>query len=109
MTELTVRAAGFADLEAMLDLYDHLNPPNPRPDDAAGVWRATLAHPGLTVFVGAVPSGDLVASCTLVVIPHLMRSGVPYALIEDVAESVRAAARHIEHPHDGSHTIVCGR
>lgn len=83
-TELTVRAAEFSDLEAMLDLYDHLNPPNPRPVDAAATWRATLAHPGLTVFVGAVPCGHLVASCTLVVIPHLMRSGVPYALIEDV-------------------------
>lgn len=84
MTDLTVRAAAFADLEAMLALYDHLHPPNPRPADPEAIWRATLAHPGLTVFVGVVPSGSLVASCTLVVIPHLMRSGVPYALIEDV-------------------------
>ena len=84
MTGLTVRAAELADLEAMLALYDHLHPPNPRPTNPEATWRATLGHPGLTVFVGVVPSGGLVASCTLVVIPHLMRSGVPYALIEDV-------------------------
>lgn len=83
-TGLEIRPAAFADLDAILDLYDHLHPPSQRPEDPRAMWRTVLDHPGQTVFVGVVPTGQLVASCTLVVVPHMMRGGAPYALIENV-------------------------
>lgn len=85
MADLTIRPAGPADLPALLELYRHLNGDRPLTvAEADGTWAAMLAHPGLTVLVGAVPSGDLAASCTLVVIPNLTRGGAPYALVENV-------------------------
>jgi GNAT superfamily N-acetyltransferase len=84
MSELTVRAAVAADLEPLLVLYDHLHGPHDRPADPAAHWPDVLGHPGQTVFVAALPTGELVASCTLVVIPQMLRGGAPYALIENV-------------------------
>lgn len=83
---LTIRPAVAADLPAMAALYRHLNPddPVPPPGEAEAAWERLLRHPGLTVLVGAIPSGELVASCTLVVIPNLTRAAMPYALIENV-------------------------
>lgn len=86
MTELHVRAAGPDDRDAVLALYRHLHPTEPPPaaDRVEGLWRDLIGHPGLTVFVGVLPSGEFAASCTLVVIPNLTRGGAPYALIENV-------------------------
>ena len=82
--ELTIRPAAVADLDAMMALNDHLHGPHDRPADPEVAWRRVLGHPGQTVFVGALPSGVLVASCTLVVVPQLLRGAAPYALIENV-------------------------
>lgn len=86
MSVLTIRPAGPADLAAMIALYGHLNPDDPMPvaADRPRVWAELLGHPGLAVLVGTLPPGDLVASCSLVVIPNLTRGGRPYALIENV-------------------------
>lgn len=86
MAELTIRPAGPADLQSIRALYRHLNPDDavPPAGEAEPAWQRLLEHPGLTVFVGELPSGELVASCTLVVIPNLTRSAAPYALIENV-------------------------
>ena len=83
---LTIRPAGQADLPAVTALYRHLNADDPVPPagEAGQVWRRLLDHPGLTVLIGELPSGEPVASCTLVVIPNLTRGGRPYALIENV-------------------------
>lgn len=83
---LAIRPAGPADLPAVTELYRHLNPADPVPPagEAERVWRQLLNHPGLTVLVGTVPPDELVASCTVVVIPNLTRAGRPYALIENV-------------------------
>ncbi len=85
-TGLTIRAAGQADLPAMLALYEHLNRTERvlAAADRERVWREVLGHPGLTVLVGALPTGELAASCTLVVVPNITRAGTPYALIENV-------------------------
>ena len=86
MSGLTIRPAGPADLPAMLDLYLHLNRTERAlpATDAARVWNQVLGHPGMTVLVGTVESGEIAASCTLVVVPNLTRAGTPYALIENV-------------------------
>jgi len=83
---LRIRPAGPADLPAVTELYRHLDPEDPLPPagEAGSAWRGVLEHPGLTVLVGEAPSGGLVASCTLVVIPNLTRACRPYGLIENV-------------------------
>jgi len=86
VTGLTIRPAGPADLAALLDLYEHLNGTDRvlSAETSGRVWSEVLGHPGLTVLVGTVPSGELAASCTLVVVPNLTRAGRSYALIENV-------------------------
>ncbi|WP_420565650.1 GNAT family N-acetyltransferase [Thalassobaculum sp.] len=85
-TGLSIRLAGESDLAVVQELYRHLNPADPQPEGAAArlAWRAVLAHPGLTVFLGELPSGAAVVSCTLVVVPNLTRMAHPYGLIENV-------------------------
>jgi len=93
VTELICRPAGPDDLDAVLALNDHLHGPHERPADPPAMWRRVLGHPGQTVFVGALPSGELVASCTLVVVPQMLRGGMPYALIENVVTHAEHRAR----------------
>ncbi|MCO6416502.1 GNAT family N-acetyltransferase [Siccirubricoccus sp. KC 17139] len=85
MTDLRIRAAGAADLPALLALYRHLHPADPAPPPAqtATAWQAMLAMPGLTIFLGE-RAGEAVASCTLVQVPNLTRGTRPYAFIENV-------------------------
>ena len=79
------RPAGQADLPALLDLYQHLNPGDARPDaSAAGAVLDRLAAlPGSAILVAQV-GRVLAASCTLVVVPNLTRGGRPFGLIENV-------------------------
>lgn len=72
-------------MPALLALYRHLHPADPAltPDDAVAIWRQQRLYRGSEVFVG-VADGNVVATCTLVVIPNLTRGGMPYGLIENV-------------------------
>jgi GNAT superfamily N-acetyltransferase len=83
--ELLIRPAASEDLEALRQLYLHLNPTDdPLPEALASeLWKAMLAHPGFTCIVG-VHEGQLVSSCCLAIVPNLTRGGRPYALIENV-------------------------
>ncbi len=85
MTELVIRAAEQADLPALLDLYRHLIPEDVRcPDDkASDILERLERFQGSAVLIGLLGS-DLVASCTVIIIPNLTRGGMPYALIENV-------------------------
>ncbi len=85
-----IRAAGRADIPAVLELYRYLNSDAPAdPDVALANWEALKRYRGseiLLAHAGGVP----VSTCTLVVIPNLTRHGAPYALIENVVT-------HIDH------------
>jgi GNAT superfamily N-acetyltransferase len=57
----------------------------PLPDETRleAVWQALITNPAITCFV-ADYEGQLIASCTLVVVPNLTRGTRSYALIETV-------------------------
>lgn len=85
MTSLVIHPAGRADLPRLFDLYTQLNPNDAQcqHEEAAAVLERLTRYEGSVVLVGAL--GDaLVTSCTLIVIPNLIRGGKPYALIENV-------------------------
>ena len=85
MTEAVLRPARLADLPGIQALYLHLNAEDPPADPAkAGPAWESLLHSGLTTVLVAETGGELVASCTLVVIPNISRGARPYALIENV-------------------------
>jgi GNAT superfamily N-acetyltransferase len=83
--DLRIRVAQLDDLQRLLDLYQHLSPQDVRcaPDEAVAVYERFLRYPGSAILIGLI-NGEIVASCTLVVIPNLTRGGTPYALIENV-------------------------
>lgn len=85
MPKLAIRPAEQADLSRLLDLYRHLDAKDTRcpADEAAGVFERLLRYAGSAILVGFADD-ELVASCTIVVIPNLTRGGTPYALIENV-------------------------
>jgi GNAT superfamily N-acetyltransferase len=84
--EVQFRLVRADELEALLDLYTHLNPADaPLPEAVAlrQVWSDFLADSKIRCLVGEV-EGRLAASCTLVIIPNLTRGARPYGLIENV-------------------------
>ena len=86
----SIRAALPSDLEGLLKLYPHLNPsdePISR-DLATARLDAINQIPGSTVLLGLLHD-ELVASCTLIVIPNLTNGGKPYGLIENVVTDAR--------------------
>jgi GNAT superfamily N-acetyltransferase len=82
---LVIRRIEPKDLPGLLELYHHLNPTDELADDATVriVWPQLLVDPRVLVFVGELED-VLVTTCTLVVVPNLMRQGRPYALVENV-------------------------
>ncbi|EFH09075.1 GNAT family N-acetyltransferase [Pseudoroseomonas cervicalis] len=83
MSEPVLRLAGPDDLPGMLALYRHLAPEDPvvGPAEAAEAWAALLRRADVVL---AEAGGMPVASCTLVVVPSIMRGLRPYALVENV-------------------------
>jgi GNAT superfamily N-acetyltransferase len=81
-----IREAQPDDLSALLDLYRHLHSDDGPPIEAkalAKVWDEMLSDRKLRCLVGDF-EGELVASCTLIVVPNLTRGARPYGLIENV-------------------------
>jgi GNAT superfamily N-acetyltransferase len=91
---LIIRPATRADLPQLLALYPHLHSADriPTLQVAARRFEELRKYEGSAVFV-AISNHDLVASCTLVVIPNLTRGGQPYGLIENVVTHVAFRGR----------------
>lgn len=84
--DIRFRPVRADELEALLELYTHLNPTDaPLPDEATlrQVWDDFLTDPKVCCLVGEADN-QLVTSCTLVIIPNLTRGMRPYGLIENV-------------------------
>ena len=83
---MDIRELARDDLPALLSLYEHLHggeEPAPDLDAARAVWEEAQANPRIRYFGGSA-DGQLIASCTITVVPNLTRSCRPYALIENV-------------------------
>lgn len=80
-----VQEAGPGDLHDLLHLYTHLHDSAPSGTDAAvfSLWERLCADPSYHILIVRL-DGQIVSSCTLVVIPNLTRGQRPYALIENV-------------------------
>ena len=80
-----IRLARPGDLPGLLDLYQHLNPSDPRLPQAlaAKPWDALLRSELIRVVV-AERRAELVASCLLILVPNIMRGGQSFAVIENV-------------------------
>jgi GNAT superfamily N-acetyltransferase len=80
----TARPATIADLEGLLDLFrvSEVSPAVEPVEQAKKIWRQTLNHTGVTVFVSAEDS--IVATCMLITAPNLLRSGRAHAFLENV-------------------------
>lgn len=80
-----IRPATRPDLPKLLALYPHLSPDDriPALDVAERRFEELRKYEGSAIFV-AISESDVVASCTLIVIPNLTRGGQPYGLIENV-------------------------
>lgn len=81
-----IRNAHQHDLEALLNLYQHLHAtdaPLPEGPTLSEVWGEILSDPKVHCLVADL-NGELVASCVLVIIPNLTRGARPYGLIENV-------------------------
>lgn len=79
--EVAIRDLGIGDVDALVDLYQHLNAGDAPPSQEA--VRVVFAHPGLRHF-GLFEGDQLIASCNLAVIPNLTRGGRSYGVIENV-------------------------
>lgn len=82
---MDIRTLVRDELAELLALYQHLNPDDQETDLAQAQSRLELLrrYPGSDIFVGVVED-EIVATCTLIVIPNLTRGGASYALIENV-------------------------
>ena len=81
----SIRPARQADLPGLLDLYRYLSPddPAPEPTRAEDAWTRMLASDLITVFVAELET-ELVASCTLAILPNLTRNARSIGIIENV-------------------------
>ena len=80
-----VRLAQIADLAALLELYglSEVSPSAEPKERAEQIWSQMLSHEGVTVFV-SVEGNKIVATCTLITAPNLLRAGRQHGFLENV-------------------------
>jgi GNAT superfamily N-acetyltransferase len=83
---LNIRPLAHPDLDALLALYTHLHQQDdPLPDRGIveSAWLESVQNPRMRHF-GGFEGDELVAACTICVVPNLTRGCRPYAVIENV-------------------------
>lgn len=83
---MEIRRISENELSELLSLYAHLHSSDDALPELAvvnEVWRALVSNPGIHC-LGGYLEGQLIASCTITVIPNLTRACRPYGLIENV-------------------------
>lgn len=83
--DISIRHIQSHELSSLLDLYKHLNPTDPLPEEEQlqQVWNQLLSDPKIICWVVDL-EGKLIASCILVIVPNLTRNARPYGLVENV-------------------------
>ena len=81
----TARLARASDLAALLALFEvsEVSAAAWPTERAERIWRETLAHPGVFIFVSEDGS-RLAATCMLVTSPNLLRQGRRHGFLENV-------------------------
>ena len=82
---INIRIAEQDDLPQILDLLDVLGGDckiSPI-EEIEKTWHEIISYNGLSLIVGEV-EGQLVSTCTLIIVPNLTRATKPYAFIENV-------------------------
>ena len=94
-----IRDLGPADLDALLEAYEHLHerddPLPPRPE-VERLWARICDDPAL-IYLGAFDGPRLVATCTAAIVPNLTRGARSYAVIENVVTRADARRRGAAH------------
>jgi GNAT superfamily N-acetyltransferase len=83
---MRIRHLESGDLRSLLTLYEHLRSmdvPLPAEPAVQAVWNELMSDPRHRYYGGFVDE-QLVASCTLIVVPNLTRGCRPYGLVENV-------------------------
>jgi GNAT superfamily N-acetyltransferase len=96
--ELQIISATKDDLPSLLKLYRHLISDDPilNEADASKILDQLHKYQGSSILIGLI-DGEIVSSCTLIIIPNLTRGGTPYALIENVVTDERFRKRGYGH------------
>jgi GNAT superfamily N-acetyltransferase len=92
---MLIRTLSQADLRPLLTLYEHLHAnDDPLPSDGTveSVWLEIMRNENIRYFGGFVDD-ELVASCTIALIPNLTRACRPYGVIENVVTHVNHRRR----------------
>jgi GNAT superfamily N-acetyltransferase len=82
----TIRKIREDELSSLLRLYRYLHPIDPALEISAEIerlWRQICLDLHLHYFAADI-DGQIVATCTLTVIPNLTRNARPYGLVENV-------------------------
>lgn len=81
-----LRILSTTDLPALLELYKHLHvsdDPLPPHNELEAVWQEILANARIRYFGGFI-ANEMIASCTITLVPNLTRGCRPYGIIENV-------------------------
>ena len=84
--KINYREIGADERDQLLELYQHLNShdlPLPAEKEVEQKWQEFISDEKIHCVV-AEGEGNVIASCTLVIIPNLTRGARPYGLIENV-------------------------